>query len=151
MMKIGELAANTQTSVETIRFYEQKGLLPEPNRSPSNYREYDGTHEQRLRLIRNCRTLDMSHREIQELLELQDTSSADCSGVNIIIQHHLVHVQTRIDQLKVLEKVLVKLSNQCSGEEGVDSCKILEGLSETLGSADFFEELQAIEGKKSHV
>lgn len=150
-MKIGELAAKTQTTVETIRFYEQKGLIPEPNRTQSNYREYDATHEQRLRMIRNCRTLDMSHQEIQELLRVQETHSNDCSQVNQIILHHLDHVQKRIQQLKILEQALGRLATQCSGDEGVDSCKILEGLSDTLGSVDFFEQLQAIHHQKTHV
>lgn len=60
MMKIGDLSKRTQTQVETIRYYEHEGLLPEPERTESNYRIYGEVHAERLAFIRHCRSLDMT-------------------------------------------------------------------------------------------
>ena len=131
-MKIGELAERTGTTAETIRYYEQKGLLPEPERTAANYREYAPEHERRLRMIRNCRTLGMSHAEILELLSAQDSDSDDCSTVNRIIEAHLEHVQEKIRVLRHLESALHTLAGQCSGANGTDACGILKGLTNRL-------------------
>ena len=69
-MKIGELAEATGTQIETIRYYEREGLLPEPGRSTGNYRIYDRVHADRLSFIRHCRALDMNLDEIRVLLRL---------------------------------------------------------------------------------
>jgi DNA-binding transcriptional MerR regulator len=71
-MKIGELAQVAQTTVETVRYYEKEGLLPETARTAGNFRVYGAAHLERLRFIRNCRALDMSHGEIHTLLGLTD-------------------------------------------------------------------------------
>eukprot|EP01030_Chromulinospumella_sphaerica_P019117 gene19117-18994_t len=71
-MKIGELALVAQCTVETVRYYEKAGLLPEPARTPGNFRVYGPEHLERLRFIRNCRALDMSQEEIHTLLNLAD-------------------------------------------------------------------------------
>ena len=64
-MKIGELAQIAQCTVETVRYYEKEGLLPSPARTAGNFRLYGLGHVERLRFIRNCRALDMSHDEIR--------------------------------------------------------------------------------------
>jgi DNA-binding transcriptional MerR regulator len=80
-MKIGELARNAQCTVETVRYYEKAGLLAEPARTEGNFRVYGPEHLERLRLIRNCRALDMSHEEIHALLKLANAAGDDCSAV----------------------------------------------------------------------
>ena len=131
-MKIGELAERTGTTAETIRYYEQKGLLPEPGRTAANYREYAPIHEQRLRMIRNCRTLGMSHAEILDLLSAQDSDSDDCSAVNRIVGEHLEHVREKIRVLQQLESALHILAGRCSGTTSTDACGILKGLTDCL-------------------
>ena len=71
-MRIGDLAQATLCPVETIRYYEREGLLPAPARSGGNYRLYGTQHVERLRFIRNCRSLDMTHDEIRTLLAFRD-------------------------------------------------------------------------------
>ncbi|WP_226813792.1 MerR family transcriptional regulator, partial [Bordetella pertussis] len=71
-MKIGELARTAGTTVETVRYYEKEGLLPAPERGLNNYRSYGEAHVERLRLIRNCRALDMTQDEIRTVLALAD-------------------------------------------------------------------------------
>lgn len=78
-MKIGELAEKSHCNTETIRYYEKVGLLPEPERSEGNYRLYRNIHLERLRFIRNCRSLDMTHEEIRGLLAFMDGPAQDCA------------------------------------------------------------------------
>ena len=68
-MKIGELARLGQCTIETVRYYEKAGLLPPPGRTGSNYRHYGDAHVARLRFIRNCRALDMTHDERNNFVE----------------------------------------------------------------------------------
>ena len=75
-MKIGELARIAMTQVETIRYYERAGLLPETARSEGNYRIYAEAHVERLSFIRNCRNLDMTLDEIRVLLRFRDAPSS---------------------------------------------------------------------------
>ena len=79
-MKIGELAQVGQCTVETVRYYEKEGLLPAPARTAGNFRQYGPIHVERLRFIRNCRALDMTHDEIRALLVLIEQPASDCGG-----------------------------------------------------------------------
>ncbi len=106
-MKIGELAKTTDCPVETIRYYEREGLLPEPARSEGNYRLYTQAHVERLTFIRNCRTLDMTLDEIRSLLRLRDSPEAQCESVNALIDEHIQHVKARIDGLLALQEQLL--------------------------------------------
>lgn len=128
-MKIGELARLAQCSVETVRYYETAGLLPPVARSDSNYRHYGDAHVARLRFIRNCRMLDMSHDEIRALLGLIDQPGNSCSGVNRVLDEHIAHVDTRIRELNQLRKQLAALRQSCDGEHRVIACGIVQGLA----------------------
>lgn len=128
-MKIGALAKAAQCSVETVRYYEKENLLPEPERTDGNYRQYGATHLERLRFIRNCRALDMTHSEIRRLLELSDDPSNGCGAVNALVDEHIGHVQARIQELLQLKQQLSELRQRCSSEQGTDACGILHGLA----------------------
>ncbi|WP_462401512.1 Cd(II)/Pb(II)-responsive transcriptional regulator [Pseudomonas sp. Marseille-QA0332] len=125
-MKIGELATATDCAVETIRYYEREGLLPEPARSESNYRLYTQAHVERLTFIRNCRTLDMTLDEIRSLLRLRDSPEGQCDSVNALIDAHIAHVQARIDGLQALQAQLLELRRQCTAQGS--ACAILQQL-----------------------
>ena len=124
-MKIGDLAAVSDTPVETVRYYERAGLLPAPPRTESNYRRYDDTHVARLRFIRHCRALDLSLDEIRTLLQLRDTPQEDCAEVNAVIDEHLEHVAQRIRELKQLQAQLRELRVACSQPGAGRDCGIL--------------------------
>ncbi|MGB3835503.1 Cd(II)/Pb(II)-responsive transcriptional regulator [Castellaniella sp.] len=128
-MKIGELAQATNCPTETIRFYEKSGLLPEPGRTPGNYRQYGAAHLERLRFIRNCRSLDMAHDEIRALLGMIDYPARDCGDINQLLDEHIAHVQVRLRELEDLRGQLLRLRGQCQIEQAVDSCGIVQGLS----------------------
>lgn len=92
-MKIGDLANLTGTQVETIRYYEKEGLLPEPARTVTNYRIYDVQHVERLAFIRRCRSLDMGLDEVRVLLGLKDKPSQSCEDANRVLDEHLGRVR----------------------------------------------------------
>ncbi|WP_122153054.1 Cd(II)/Pb(II)-responsive transcriptional regulator [Paraburkholderia sp.] len=134
-MKIGELAKIAHCTTETIRFYEKEGLLPEADRTEANYRSYAARHVERLRFIRNCRALDMTHDEIRALLRLTDTPADGCGAINTLIDEHITHVDTRIDELKQLKAQLTSLREQCQTEQAVEDCGIVHGLTDMEVSA----------------
>ncbi|HEX7891183.1 MAG TPA: Cd(II)/Pb(II)-responsive transcriptional regulator [Ramlibacter sp.] len=128
-MKIGELAAASETAVETIRYYEREGLLAEPARTGSNYRSYGPEHLARLRFIRYCRGLDMSLDEVRVLLRFKDSPHENCGDVNSVLDEHIGHVSRRIKELRALEKELKELRSLCGETREAQECGILEGLA----------------------
>jgi Cd(II)/Pb(II)-responsive transcriptional regulator len=128
-MKIGELARVAQCTVETVRYYEKEGLLPEPTRTVANYRSYGSAHVRLLRFIRNCRALDMTQEEIRALLGLMNRVSDDCGAVSQLLDEHIAHVDVRISELLHLKQHLRDLRQKCQSEKGMNSCGILQGLT----------------------
>lgn len=128
-MKIGELAAASDTAVETVRYYERQGLLPEPARTASNYRTYGSEHLARLQFIRYCRGLDMSLNEVRVLLRFKDSPRENCGDVNAVLDAHIGHVSRRIKELRALEKELKELRGRCSEAREAQECGILDGLA----------------------
>lgn len=127
-LKIGELAKRTDLLVETIRYYEREGLLPDPPRSDGNYRLYSDTHLERLQFIRHCRSLDMTLEEIRNLLRFRDAPARNCGEVNALLDEHIQHVGQRIKELKLLQKNLRGLRNLCQQEQAAKDCGILQSL-----------------------
>lgn len=130
-MKIGELASHAGTQVETIRYYEREGLLPETARTDGNYRIYGPTHAERLRFIRNCRSLDMTLDEIRLLLRFKDSPAENCGGVNDLLDEHIGHVASRIRELRQLERQLKSLRELCQEASDADRCGILNQLTQS--------------------
>ena len=128
-LKIGELATRTDCLVETIRYYEREGLLPEPARTEGNYRLYTNTHIERLQFIRHCRSLDMTLEEIRNLLKFRDAPEENCGEVNALLDKHIEHVSNRIKELRVLQKDLRRLRNLCERAQASKDCKILQSLA----------------------
>lgn len=128
-MKIGEISKTTGIPVETIRYYEKIGLVPEPEREASGYRQYRQSHLDRLLFIKRCRNLDMAQDEIRELIRLADQPDADCSEVDALLARHLSHVRERLKELASLEDTLEQLQRACSEGRTVSECGILGGLT----------------------
>lgn len=129
-MRIGELAKQTGCDVETIRYYEKTGLLPEPGRSDAGYRLYQAEHQERLQFIRHCRSLQMGLSDIRVLLDFRTQPAAECQGVNDLLDHHIGLIQVRMEALKSLELQLVKLRHQCAEPNSVQECGILQNLND---------------------
>ena len=134
-MKIGDLAAASDTPVDTIRFYEREGLLPAPARSAANYRQYEAAHLERLQFIRHCRTLDMSLTEVRELLRVRDDPQADPHAADRVLDAHIEHVSHRIRELRALERQLKGLRARCASAGHADECGVLAGLADGAAEA----------------
>jgi len=145
-MKIGELAKQVGVTVETIRYYENEGLLHPARRNPTNnYRRYDQGHLERLIFIRRCRKLAMAHSEIKVLLQARIQPDASCETINELIDEHIHHVQARMAELKILETQLIELRSQCHAALTTRDCGILRELDHPI------DELSEVSSAKSHV
>ena len=127
-MRIGELGRSTGVDVETIRYYERMGLLPEPARRSNGYRAYDAGHLERLAFIRHCRALDMSLAEVKRLLEFVAHPEADCGDVDQLIDGQLARVRARLISLQALERQLTALRARCGARHPAGECGILQEL-----------------------
>ena len=130
-MRIGELAKRAGCPVETIRYYERAGLLPDARRSSGNYRLYGERHLERLSFIRRCRSLDMTQNEIRALLEVRDAPDEDCAKANRLLDEHIGHVGQRIAELMALQRELRQLRKLCGTSHAAKNCRILKELSST--------------------
>lgn len=126
-MQIGELARATSTKVETIRFYEKIGLLPEPSRTSGNYRDYGKPHLARLSFVRRARDLGFTLDQIRELLALSDDRDQSCSAVDIVARAHLAQIDQKISDLRSLRRELDELIGQCT-QGSISECRIIEAL-----------------------
>lgn len=127
--RIGELSSHFEVPVETIRYYERKGLLPRPDRSGGNYRLYTQADHDRLEFILNCRALDLTLQEIHSLLELRDAPEQGCAEVNALLDEHIQHVANRLKALKTLQSQLQTLRACCDSPSITRDCGILSGLA----------------------
>jgi Cd(II)/Pb(II)-responsive transcriptional regulator len=133
-MRISELAKRTNCDIETIRYYEKSGLLPEPARTSSGYREYQPEHQERLQFIRHCRSLQIGLPVIRALLDVKGNPSAGCQSVDELLDHQIGRVQAQMATLKTLEQQLISLRNQCREPHSVGECGILQNLNEAAES-----------------
>jgi len=125
---IGDLARTTGCKVQTIRYYEEIGLMPEPARTAGNQRRYDQRHVDRLAFIRHSRELGFSLEAIRELLSLSDRPEQPCDAVDQLARRQLEQVEQRLAQLSVLKAELERMIEQCAGGR-VRDCRIVEALS----------------------
>lgn len=135
MFKISELSKQTGCVIETVRFYEREGLLPEPSRTSGNFRLYGRKHVGRLLFIRHCRYLDMTLDEIRRLLRFCDSPQESCHEVNELLEEHIEHVSERIVELQRLEKRLKELRRLCARAREAKHCGILQELATPGGSS----------------
>lgn len=123
---IGQLAKKAQVNVQTIRFYERRGILKPIRREDSRYRKYDGESLKRLHFIRQAKELGFSLKEIQDLLSLRIRSVETCDRVRTKASAKLEEIRKKISQLKGLEKTMKTLISNCESRQVSDCCPILE-------------------------
>lgn len=127
MLSIGTLAKRTGTKVQTIRYYEQIGLMLEPERSEGGQRRYGPLELDRLAFIRHSRQLGFSLEAIRELLDLSDSPERSCAQVDAVAQKQLRAVEARIARLEALRVELRRMIGECSADRVAD-CRVLEVL-----------------------
>lgn len=149
-MQIKDLATATGVDVETIRYYEKKGLLATPARRSNGYRDYSEAHLTQLTFIRHCRGLDMSLEEIRLLVHFMTDPNEHCSQVNELIDQHIGHVATRIAELRSLQKQLLDLRGKCDSARTVSQCGILSELTQERCQPGKPHEIQKHHMRGSH-
>lgn len=126
---IGEAARAAGVGVETIRFYERRGLIDRPPKPESSgYRVYPEDMVKRIRFIRQAQQLGFSLREIEELLSLRADPSADCSDVRAQAIAKLQEIRRKIAQLREIGAALEALVAVCPGSGGLQGCSIMDML-----------------------
>jgi len=135
-MKIGELAKRCGCSVETVRFYEKKGLLKKTGRSVNGYRQYGESHATQLNFIRHCRSLDMKLPDVSALLNVQANPELACDVISALIDSHIDNIRLKIQSLQELERQLHLLRDSCQAVTSVAECAIMRHLEQAAeGSA----------------
>lgn len=127
-LTIGEFAAAADVNVETIRFYQRKGLLAEPERPYGSIRRYGDAEVSRVRFVKSAQRLGFSLDEIAELLRLED--GAHCQEARGLAEHKLVDVREKLEDLRRIESVLSTLVEDCRSAKANISCPLISALHE---------------------
>jgi MerR family transcriptional regulator, copper efflux regulator len=129
-LTIGQVANAADVNIQTIRYYERRGLFPTPRRTPSGYRQYAGDAVARLRFIRHAQELGFSLKEVQELLGLRVRHGAACDTVERKTRQKIAVVRQRIRDLQRMKRTLERLASACTARRPTDDCPILEVLED---------------------
>jgi len=128
LLTIGRIAEQADVSIDTIRFYERRGALPEPQRTAAGYRLYAPDTIRRIDFIRRAKNLGFTLEEIIALLKLQDTGGAK-AAVKALTRRKLEQIDNKMQDLMRMRKVLSALEHDCAGTGDVRTCPIIEALS----------------------
>ena len=130
-MKIGEVARQSGVGIETIRYYERQGLLAEPERRPSGYRQYEESEVARLKFILRTKELGFTLAEIKELLGLWFDVNTRCEHVRQCAVQKIEHIEDKIRVLQAMKRSLKKVIRECENHESLAKCPLWEGLEVT--------------------
>ena len=128
--RIGDVAKSAGVGIETIRVYERKGLIAEPPRTRSGYRQYPASVVARIRFIQRAQELGFSLAEIAELISLRIEPGTDCGDVRRTAEAKIAEVEKKIRDPDSMKKVLGELTVACAGEGPTSECPILASLDE---------------------
>ena len=126
-MRIGELAALCDCPVETIRYYEKIGLLPQPIRLANGYRSYDEVHGKWLQFILRSRALGFTQEEVRQLTDVAHQQRPACVEVHDLLQEHVIDVQMRVSELQRMERALIRLKDKCH-DGTLHDCPVIDEL-----------------------
>ena len=132
-LTIGRLAREAGVNLETVRYYERRGLLSKPPRSASGYRLFPAEASRRLKFIRRAQELGFSLREIRELLSLRVSRNTTSAEIRSRAQAKIADIEAKIRSLESMKKTLRKLTKVCAGCVPVAECPILESLDRENG------------------
>ncbi|HUZ12026.1 MAG TPA: helix-turn-helix domain-containing protein [Caulobacteraceae bacterium] len=132
-LTIGRLAAQAGVNLETVRYYERIGLMPEPERSAAGHRSYLPEHRVRLAFIRRARQLGFRLDEVRALIGLAEPGRQSCAEVKALASNHLDEIQAKIADLTRLEVVLSQAVRRC-GDGAAPVCPVIEALGGGQGA-----------------
>ena len=127
-LTIGQLAKSAHVNVETVRYYERRGLLPAPARRPSGYRSYAPDAVRRIQFIRQAQHLGFTLQEVSELLRLRVAPEMSCREVKQRAEAKIADIERKIEDLRGMRQALVALAETCSGEGPIGECPFLDAL-----------------------
>jgi MerR family copper efflux transcriptional regulator len=127
-MRIGEVATKSEVSVQTLRYYERRGLLPPQSRKASGYRRYDAEAILRVRFIRRAQDLGFTLEEIGDLLQLWSDSAKSCKAVEHRAATTLSRIDDKIHQLEKMRDGLAHYVTACHNRDSIDECPLLGAL-----------------------
>ena len=127
-MKIGEVAKRSEVGIETIRYYERQGLLAEPQRRPSGYRQYDESVLARLQFIRRAKELGFTLAEVKELVGLWYDTETRCEHVRARAERKVEDIESKICSLQKMKRSLKKLITTCQATDSIDDCPLMDGI-----------------------
>jgi MerR family copper efflux transcriptional regulator len=127
-MNIGEVAKRAGLNSRTIRFYESIGLISQPDRASSGYRDYAEKDVHQLRFVAAARALGFSVEEIRQLLALYDDRARSSSDVKRLVLHHVEEIDRKMQELAAMRRTLMHLAERCHGDKRPE-CPILDELS----------------------
>jgi len=129
-LTIGEVAKAAEIGIETVRFYEREGLIAEPPRRQSGYRQYPPETVRRLRFIRRAKELGFTLKEIGELLDLRVDPTRSCADVRALAKAKMADVEVKMFDLARIQAALTDLVRVCRGKGPTSVCPILDALDE---------------------
>jgi MerR family copper efflux transcriptional regulator len=130
-LNIGEVARRSGVNLDTVRYYERRGLLPKPSRSASGYRKFSPDQVRRIRFIKHAQALGFTLTEIEELLALRVHPKTACLAVHVQAESKIAGIDEKISSLRGMKRALSKLTSTCRGRGVVSDCPILEALDES--------------------
>lgn len=129
MLRSGQLAKQAGVTVETLRYYHQQALLPEPQKTAGGYRCYSPETVERILFIKRCQFLGFSLKEIKELLLLKDDATHGAAEVKALTLAKIDVLTEKIALLQEIKATLTQLVHQCTGVGSVTDCSILKALN----------------------
>lgn len=129
-LTIGQVAKRCGVGVETIRFYEREGLIAQPSRPESGFRQYPPDAVRWIHFIQRSKALGFSLREIKELLSLRVDSKTTCDAVREHAEAKIADIEKKIRHLQEMKRALVTLTVACQKKKPTSECPILEALGE---------------------
>ena len=127
-LNIGQVAQRTGLTVETVRFYEKKALIDEPQRSHAGYRQYPPETVKRVQFIQNAKDVGFTLKDIGELLALTRNPGTSCGDIKQRAMQKIEEVDHKIRDLKRIHDALGRMITKCNGRGGLSECSILEEL-----------------------
>ncbi len=127
-LTIGQVAKQAEVNVETLRYYERRGILPTPPRSGTNYRRYPATAVQHIRFIKRAQGLGFSLNEITAMLFLRNNPKTSRAAVKTRAEAKLADIEEKIERLTEMRDALAQVTARCDGKGSIDGCPILQAL-----------------------
>lgn len=129
-LRTGEVAARAGVNIQTLRYYERRGLLPKPDRRASGYRNYPLDAVSIIRFIKRAQELGFTLTEVEELLRMRSDQTASCAEVRAAAQAKIEDIEHKLKSLRAMKRALGVLVNSCRSDRSVRECPILDALDQ---------------------